>query len=118
MRSLLMFFLIIFASQSAAKNWTCAPEKYADGSAGHGGSFVLLENGKDYDMRKGQTSQKLKFLGEYLTTYEWQKMYLDERGHIGVIWLRGVPGFKDGKADYIAAYPNYSGFIKTTCDQF
>ena len=118
MRVLFIFILITFATQSIGANWTCAPLKFADGSKGSGESFVLIEDGKNYKMPRGEHTQTLNFVGEELSSVEWQKMYLDQWGGIGVIWLRGEPGFKDGKVDYIAARANLSGFMKTTCNKF
>ena len=112
-------FLFSFLAQYAhAINWTCAPVKFADGSSGSGESFVLLESGSDYIRPRGDHKQVLKFVGEDLTSAEWQKMYRDDWGGIGAIWLRGKPNFADGRADFIAAYANYSGFVKASCTKF
>ena len=118
MKKLVFLIFYLIANPLEALNWTCTPWRYSDSSTGSGDSFVLIQNGKDYDMPMGGSKNRLKFVGEYLTTFEWQKMYRDEWGGIGAIFLRGEPNFKDGKADLIAAYPNNRGFVRSTCTKF
>jgi len=107
--------LITFATKAVAFNLTCTPWVFADGSAGNGESFVLLQDGTGFKIPKGNSFQKIEFVAEDLP---YRKMYKTNWGGLSAVFLLPEEDDDPNTVQLIMADPWFSGYQKSNCTKF